>query len=292
MADAHFTYVIPSTLQQALQALTATTHQALPLAGGTQALIALRQETVPPATLVDLRNLEELKRIQYASQAVTIGALVTLAQLKVDKVVQQHVPLLAEMAKSFANPLIRAVATVGGNIAASSAMVTDMIAPLLALDATLVLYTNQPTIQQRTLSVADYIRQTPVPCELITQVTLPVSPHSPVSYYYKIGNRKAGAPAIASIAAWITMQGPRISTARIVLGAVTPIPFRAQRTEAVLLGETLPLHEATINRCVATLEEELPEPLQDSQASSSYRALAASALVKKTLTQISSVDRK
>jgi CO/xanthine dehydrogenase FAD-binding subunit len=219
---------------------------------------------------------------------------VTLAQLKVDKVVQQHVPLLAEMAKSFANPIIRAVATVGGNIAASSAMVTDTIAPLLALDATLVLHTNQPgtTIQQRTLSVADYIRQTPVPCELITQVTIPVSPHSHISYYYKIGNRKAGAPAIASIAAWITMQGPRISTARIVLGAVTPVPFRAQRTEAVLLEETLPLREATISRCLATLEEELPEPLQDSQASSSYRAMAASALVKKALKQMSSVDRK
>jgi CO/xanthine dehydrogenase FAD-binding subunit len=289
-----FRYVSPPTLQDALQTLNATNHLVMPLAGGTRILVALHQETIQPELLVDLRHLNELKQIEYTTHSVKIGALVTLAQIEQHPLIQQHVPLLAEMAKSFAHPHVRAAATLGGNIATATTMITDAIVPLLTLDASLVLHNSRhdTDMQQRSLSIADYIQQKPDPGEIITQITIPVLPLPSYSYYYKVGNRKAAAPTIASIATYITIQHQKIIKARIVLGGLTALPFCAQRTETVLLGEMLPLRESTIIHCLKMLEGELPEPLQDSQASSSYRAMLGNSLVKKALKQMRPVDEK
>ena len=294
-----YTYVAPSTLQETLHALSDGFCQALPLAGGTHLLVNQRQDSVQPERLVDLRHLEELKQIRYeglAAQAniqanINIGALVTFAQLEHDLIIQRHIPLLTEMARTMGNPLIRAAATLGGNIAASHSIITDAIGPLIALDAVLVLQNSQSDTQasQRTMSVAEYVLQAPDPHELITWISVPIPPDSSFSFYAKMSNRQSGAAALASIAVSITHQDQHITNASIVLSALTPQPLRLSRVESLLRGEKLPLGETVIDHCLHTLQANLLEPLSDIQASAVYRAALASALVKKALRQINQI---
>src|SRR5258708_22639408 len=98
-----------------------------------------------------------------------------------------------------------------------------------------------------------------------------------------LGNRKANAIPIASVATVITIQSQRIQQARIALGAITPAPLRATHAEAVLLNESLPLRDQTIEHCLAVLATELQDPLGDMVASAGYRLFIGNALPRKAL---------
>jgi CO/xanthine dehydrogenase FAD-binding subunit len=294
MVQQTYTYIVPTTLRETLHALSESTCQALPLAGGTHLLVNLRQQGIQPERLVDLRYLEDLKQIRCEGRAVHIGALVTFAQLEHDRMIQRHLPLLAEVARTLGNPLVRAAATLGGNVAASHTLIADAVGPLIALDALLVLQNDRAgaLASQRTLSVAEYVLQPPDPRELITWIKVPVPLPASFSFYAKVSNRQAGAPALASIAVNITLQDCRITAAGIVLGALTLRPLRLPRLELLLQGESVPLREAVIDRCLHTLQADLPEPLADIRASAAYRAALGSALVKRALNQLNQTKKE
>ena len=99
-------YATPSSLNETLALLDDTNHLSMPLAAGTQ-------------LLVDLRHVDMLKHVRLRTHSLEIGAMVTMAQVERKELILQHAPLLAEIAKHFGNPLIRAAATLGGNVAAS-----------------------------------------------------------------------------------------------------------------------------------------------------------------------------
>lgn len=112
-------YATPSSLNETLALLDDTNHLSMPLAAGTQLLVDLRNATSKPALLVDLRHVDMLKHVRLRTHSLEIGAMVTMAQVERKELILQHAPLLAEIAKHFGNPLIRAAATLGGNVAAS-----------------------------------------------------------------------------------------------------------------------------------------------------------------------------
>lgn len=278
-------YMAPSSLEETLGLLGDTSHLSMPIAGGTRLLVDLQEKAAEPALLVDLRHLDTLKQIRLRADVLQLGGLVTLAQIEREETIARFAPLLVEMAKCFGNPLIRVAATLGGNIASSHKQVADAVVPLLALDALLLLesWKGDGGCRRRTLTLDEYVRQGPVNGELITQIAVPVRPPDSYAFYYKLGNRKAGAAPIASAAVAITSHHRRVIDARIALGAVALTPLRARRAEAALLGEVLPLRVSSIDRCLDSLTEELPEPLDDIWASASYRAMMGKALVKKAL---------
>lgn len=280
-----FTYVVPSTLQATLQSLSQAELAVQPLAGGTSLLVDLRRNAIRPDVLLDLRSLEELRQIHLSKQTVSIGALTTFAQLEHEHVIQDHVPLLAHMAGSLGNPLIRRVATLGGNIATARASITDAVVPLLALDAQLVLHMDT-SVTPRAVSIAEYLLREPDPRELITWIRVPVCTADAYAFYTKLSKRKAGAAAIASVATHITFRNKRITAARIALGAFAAQPFRPQRIEALLVGETVPLRTTMIDTCINLLRADLPEPLHNPVASASYRSAMCCVLVKKALEQV------
>jgi len=284
-------YIIPSSLEAALQVVGDASHSAMALAGGTQLLVDLRAGLVHPAMLVDLRHLDTLEYIRLDNHHVNIGARTTLAQVEMNPLIQRYVPLLAEMAKSFGNPLVKVSATLGGNIA-SLVPVADAVVPLLALDANLLLQSvgNSRRCQRLSSFISEQRKDTSRAHELITQVTVPVLPGNALWFYAKLGNRKAGAIPIASVATVITTGDQRIQEARIALGAITPAPLRATQAEAVLLNEPLPLRGQTVEHCLAVLATELQEPLDDTVASAEYRVVMGKALVRKALNHLCSLE--
>jgi CO/xanthine dehydrogenase FAD-binding subunit len=280
-----FEYVVPQSLEGALQALAQADGAALALAGGTTLLVAVRAGIAQPALVVDLRHLDDLKQIHHSGDAMQIGALTTLAMLEHSPVIRQEVPVLAEMAKRFGNPLVRSAATVGGNLASASPL-ADAVVPLLALDAKLQLQASDGT--QRDIDLAAFFSGSTKSMldsdELITRISIPTLTDSTRWYYYKLGRRKAGSSALFSLSIIIELQDNRVQKARIALGAVAPHPLRAFQAETALMHEVL--NEKVIAKCVEVLETEIA-PSDDIFASAAYRSSMAKVLVARALKQFS-----
>jgi carbon-monoxide dehydrogenase medium subunit len=282
VAMAEFDYVAPSSLEATLQLLNNTSRPAMVLAGGTRLLPDMRANTIQPTTLIDLRYLDTLKYIRLENHHIDIGARTTLAEIEQNPLIQQSLPLLTKMSKSFANPLIRKSATIGGNVV-SLAPAADAVVPLLALNATLSL--QAPGGKKWSQSLASFIT-THAQYALVTQISVPVLAKDAFWFYYKLAHRKAGAISVASVALVITVQGRRIKEACIAPGAITPVQLRATRAEAVLLNEALPLSNQVIERCLSVLVTDLHEPRDDLWASATYRIMMGQVLIKKALKQL------
>jgi 4-hydroxybenzoyl-CoA reductase subunit beta len=112
-----FTYVTPSTLKEALTLLSDKGAYSTILAGGTDVMVAMKQRTSVPDTLINIKGLTGLASIQPDPDgALRIGPLTTLASLAASEVVRQRHPILAEAADKVGSSQIRNVATIGGNI--------------------------------------------------------------------------------------------------------------------------------------------------------------------------------
>ena len=118
-----FEWANPTTISHAIQLLksapmsTDIDEAARPIAGGQDLLTTMKDYTTRPTRLVNLKGIRGLDRIQGNSKTgLTIGALVTLAQLEDNLVVRTGFPGLAQAAHSIATPQIRNLATVGGNL--------------------------------------------------------------------------------------------------------------------------------------------------------------------------------
>jgi aerobic carbon-monoxide dehydrogenase medium subunit len=279
---AEFDYIAPSSLEATLQLLK-NTNSAVVLAGGTQLLPALRANSIQPTTLIDLRHLDALKSIHLENHHLDIGARTTLAEVAQSQLMQRSLPLLTEMSRSFATPLVRSSATLGGNIV-SLTPVADAVVPLLALNATLALQTFNGKKWSQPL--ASFIATRPPLASLVTRINVPVLTKDAFWFYYKLGHRRSGAVSVASVALVITLQGQRIKEACIALGAIMPVPLRAIQAETVLLNEALPLSERMIEHCLSKLVTDVQEPRDDLWASSTYRVRMGQALLKKALKQL------
>ena len=112
-----FEYTSPKQKQQAVGLLGQQWNDAEVLAGGSDLLGLMKDDIVHPKRLVNVKDLQDLRGINYAPQnGLRIGALMTLIEISEHPQVLQHYPMLAHAAGDAASPQIRNVATVGGNM--------------------------------------------------------------------------------------------------------------------------------------------------------------------------------
>jgi len=192
--------------------------------------------------------------------------------------------LMRPMAAAFSGPLIRNLATVGGNICDASPA-ADVSPPLLALDARVKL--ESAGNASRVLTLEEFfqgIRQTALRSgELLTSIEIPQPESSDLSFYYKLGKRKADAIAIVSVAIVVRRKSDQVRHIRIALGAVAPVAMRACAAEAELKGHKL---SASRIAAAATAAAAEARPIDDWRASAAYRRRMVEVLVKRGLEQI------
>jgi CO/xanthine dehydrogenase FAD-binding subunit len=234
-----FDLLRPATLPEALEMLSATPN-ALPVAGGTNLIPDLRKGTHAPSTLVDISGLPELCCIRHKDGHVLIGGGVTIAELLDDPMIVQDAPVLGEMARSFANALIRNRATIGGNLV-NAAPCCDSAPALLALDAEVEL---SSAVGTRRLRLAEFLVDAFTterrPNELLTCVRVPIPSERSYGGFAKMGLRKISCMAKIDVAVQVTVNGEmQCTSARIALGAVAPSALRAEEAEATLAGQVL-----------------------------------------------------
>jgi len=273
-----FEYRHASSLLQAAT-LLAENPDARALAGGTDLLVDLRERRQTPRLLVDISELEALRGVAAHDGGLRIGGGATVGEVLASPLVAERAPALGQAAREFADYLTRNKATVGGNLANASPG-ADLVVPLLALDARVVL--SGPA-GERTVGLSDFLlgprRTTLQPGELIRSVEVPVAGGR--QFFYKLGLKRGGAIAVVSVGTRLELDAAgRCRQAAIALGAVAPRPFRATEAEASLRGE--PLTPERMARA-AELAAAAARPITDVRGGADYRAAMVRALVARGL---------
>lgn len=111
-----FTYVNPTTLQEALGLLGTKWGQTDVLAGGTDLLSLMKDHLHEPTKVVNIKNIKELEGISKTADGLRIGALVTFDELSKNADVKASFKSLADAAAGVPSPQIRNMGTAGGDL--------------------------------------------------------------------------------------------------------------------------------------------------------------------------------
>jgi carbon-monoxide dehydrogenase medium subunit len=275
-----FDLIIAKDLSNALDALAGSDAGIQPLAGGTDMIVNVRAQLVHPRVLVALSEIGELCEIRRVDGHIHVGAGVNVAQFLENPLLAEHADIARQSASKFANPMIRNLATVGGNLASASPA-ADFAPPLLALGAEVEVTSKQAA---RVMPLEDFFvgprRTARRADELITGLMWQMPPPQSAGAFYKLGLRQADAISVISVAVMLERDGNRCRNARIALGAVAPRPMRAHRSEAVLVGQ--PFTEAAISEAARIACEEC-SPIDDLRGSGAYRRRMVGVYVKRML---------
>lgn len=278
---AEFDLVVPGDLDQAL-AVLAGGEGVMALAGGTNLVVDLRAGRLAPRKLVGLGRIPGLRRIERRHGRVAIGAGTTITDVLSDPEMAADAPSLVAAARWFGGQMVRNAATVAGNVCYGSPA-ADVVPPLLALDAEVTLRSRAGT---RALPLAEffhgYKRDARRPDELMTEIAWQRRSARSVDLFYKLARRKGDAITVVGVAVAISAAAGKCQSARIALGAVSPVVRRAPAAEAMLVGEALT--PARIEAAARRAVEEV-EPIDDVRASADYRRHAVHVLTRRLLTQ-------
>ncbi len=221
-------WVRPRTIEEAVAALAENPSGARPIAGATDLAVRIRAEHDGPGTLIDLTGVGELAEIGVDTDTLSIGATATHAAVARHEVVRERAAVLARACASVGGPQIRARGTIGGNLANASPAADSAVA-LAALGA--VAHARSAR-GERSIPLSGLFAGPGItvlePDELLTRVTVELPPAGSRSAYAKLGQRRALAIAIASVAASFD---PRAGRVRIALGSVAPTVVRAASAE-------------------------------------------------------------
>ena len=279
----NFNFLQAKDIKHAVDVL-ARGERVCPVIGGTNVLVNMKRAPLSVDTILDLSDLSALRSITVDDGIISLGAGVNLAQLlEWSKGNPVAAELFSPMCKEFAGPLIRNLATVGGNICDASPA-NDLAPVLLALDASVVLASKAREV--RKIKLADFfkgVRLTDrLPDELMTHIEFQ-QPNDEKFYYYKLGKRRADAISIVSVAISIKYDKDKVKRARIALGASAPIPLRSKNAEEVLLEKALDPRIVDSAAAAAVADS---NPIDDHRASAKYRRHMIEVLIKRGLTQI------
>jgi aerobic carbon-monoxide dehydrogenase medium subunit len=261
-----FDYVAPTTVDDAVRALAAAGEEAKVLAGGQSLLPVLRMRLAAPNMLVDLGRIAELRGVREDGDALVIGSMTTHYEVQRDHLVREHALLLAMATDTVADPQVRHRGTFGGSLAHADPA-GDLLAPVLALDAELVL---SGVDGRRTVPAAeffvDYFATAMRPGELLVEVRVPK--YTGWSAHYEKFNRVAQAWSLVGVAAAVRTEGAAIAEARVGLTNMASVPVRARAVEQALVGQPA---TPEVIRAAAEHAADGTSPTADGNADVEYR---------------------
>jgi carbon-monoxide dehydrogenase medium subunit len=284
-----FTYLEPSSLDEALALLARYGGEAKLIAGGTGLVNLMKQRLVRPGFVIGLRALKPLAGIVEDGD-LRIGALATLQSLEGSPAVRRDAPLLAEACRHVATVRVRSMATLGGAVAHADPNL-DTPPALMALDAQIVARSRRG---QRKIRVdqffTGFFETVLEPDEMVTEILLPPQPAGSGTAFLKFLPATQDDYATVSVAAQVALGADgAIVTARVALGAAATVPVRATAVEAALAGKTA--DEKTF-RDAAPLVLEAIDPIADFRGSAEYKRKMAIVHVRRALAEaVAHADR-
>jgi 4-hydroxybenzoyl-CoA reductase subunit beta len=292
------------------------------IAGGTDLVVNMRHGIRRPALLIDLSGVSELNGIAIGPDGVRIGAGVTIAALAGASAIVERYAAVAQAAATIAGPAHRTMGTVGGNLCLDTrcvyynqsewwrhangyclkhggdtchvapqgqrchaAYTGDLAPALLALEAHVEIVGPQGPrrIPLGDLYVEDGRAHLGLAAgEIVVAVHLPADP--PRSAYAKVRTRGAIDYPLAGVAVALAADKGVIRDLRVAVTGTNSRPFRVADT-AALHGKTI--DDRTLQQIDRLVQKQV-QPMRTTVASAHYRRLAAAALARRLVTQLSS----
>lgn len=279
MIPGDFDYRAAKSVEEAVALLVEHGDDAKLLAGGQSLIPAMRYRLATPEVLIDISRLEELRYISERADHLAIGAMTQEWELEASELIKTKYPLLFETAEVIADPLVRNLATVGGNIAHSDPA-NDHPATMLALAANVV---ARGPKGERVIPIDDFFtglfENALAEDEILTEIRIPKPPADHGGAYIKV-ERKVGDYAISAVAVSLRVQGGVIQDARLGLTNVSPVPMRAIQAEATLNGHA-PSEEVFEAAGAAAAAE--CEPSSDLRGTEDYKRDLTRVLLKRAV---------
>jgi carbon-monoxide dehydrogenase medium subunit len=275
-----FQYESPGSLSEAISLLNKYGDDAKILSGGHSLIPMMKLRLATPAYLIDINGIPGLSHITEENGVVRIGALVREAEVEHSDLLAKYFPIFRDATKLIADPQVRNMGTLGGNLAHGDAA-NDHPAVMLALRAS-VLITGAEGEREVPIDEFFYgFYMTAVQQgEILTEIRIPVPPKGTGNAYHKL-ERKVGDYATSGAAVQLTLGEMGVVTSvGIGLTNVNSVPLRAVRSEEVLLGK--PLSDETISLAAQYASEDC-NPSADLRGSEDYKRHVTGVLVKRMI---------
>jgi carbon-monoxide dehydrogenase medium subunit len=277
-----FDYLEPATLSEAFSLLEQHGDDARVIAGGTSLIIWMRQRLLMPKLVIGLGRIPDFDTITFDPRdGLRIGAGARHRDVELSPAIKQHYPLLHETFRKVAQPRIRNMGTIGGNLAGGDPL-TDPGASLMALDAELTLTSSKGT---RTMALeeffVDYYQTALEPGELLTEIRVP-PPQRPGWSHIKFTPRSIEDFATVGVAVTLQARNGTCEDVRLALNSVASTIVRARRAENVLRGH--PLTEELLREAGEVAASEV-DPMDDNRGSADYKRDLVKVLVRRAAEQ-------
>lgn len=282
--------VAPTTLEEALSVLHEKSGRIKPIAGGTDAIIQLKDGLLQTRELLDISSLGRLRYILREDSTVRVGALTTYSEIIESSVLKSSCPMLVDASKTIGVIQLQNRATIGGNLANASPA-GDTIPPLYALAATITVQNHRGT---RNIPIEkfflDYRTIDLRPDELITEISFEAVENPCDATFLKLGLREAHFISVANLAIWVRWapDGKSFSDVRVAMGAVAPVVVRARKCEDFLRNQTL--EDAAVWEAGQIASSE-SSPITDVRGSAEYRRAVIPSLVFKAVHRLTETRR-
>lgn len=281
MIPGSFSYHRPTSVDDAVRLLATHGDDARPLAGGHSLIPMMKLRMATPDHLVDLHGISELRGIRRDGGNVVIGAMTTQHDLLASADIAATLPILQEAARLVADPQVRYMGTLGGNIANGDPG-NDMPALMITLDA---VYRLQGPDGPREVPAASFYRgayDTAIePGEIVTAMAIPL-PAGGHGYAYEKLKRKVGDYATAAAAVMLTMASGKVATCSIGLTNLGETPLLAEDAAHAVIGTAL---EPAALQKAASAAAAIMSPAGDARGPVEYRKHVGSIMVTRALTR-------
>jgi carbon-monoxide dehydrogenase medium subunit len=277
-----FEYVRPATIPEAVSLLQLHGDDAKILSGGQSLIPMMKLRLARPGWLIDINHIPDLAYIREDGGYLKIGGLTREADVENSDLIRAKYPIVHDTAMVIADPQVRNLATIGGNLAHGDPA-NDHGATMLALEAEVV---ATGANGQRSIPIQNFFLSIFTTAlehdEILTEIRIPVPAARSGGAYLKL-ERKVSDFATAAVAAQVTLDANGACTkVGIGLTNVGPTPIKAGKAEAFLRGKKL---DAGSIAKAAELAMDESQPSADLRGPVEYKKGMVKELTKRALTR-------
>jgi len=280
MIPANFTYHKATSLKDAISLVQSLGEEAKFMSGGHSLLPMMKLRFATPEHIIDISKIEGLSFIKEEGDLLKIGAMTTQTDMEYSDLLRSKYPIFSDAVKLTADPSVRNVGTLGGNIAHGDAA-NDQPALMLAMRATVV---AQGPDGRRSIPIDEFFHgfyMTALePADILVEIHIPKASGRSGGAYHKV-ERKVGDYATAGVAVYLELDDDGVCREiGIALTNVSAVPMRVGRAEEMLRGKKIT--DDLIDQ-VGVVASEDSEPTSDLRGSEAYKRSLVNTITKRML---------
>lgn len=277
MVPGAFSYHRPDTIDGVVSLLGEWGDDARVIAGGHSLIPVMKQRLTDISQLIDLAGVDALKGISIDGDTVTIGAMTTQHELITSGTLHEVAPIIREASLQIADPQVRYVGTIGGNVA-NGDPANDMPGLMQTIDATYHLAgpTGERTVAARDFYEAAYFTAREED-EILTSISFVAKRGG---YAYEKQKRKIGDYATAAAGVLLSMDDGVCSSASIALTNLSDTPVYCDAAVEVLVGSSV--DDNSITKAVKAAVE-ASDPVADTRGPVDFKKYVAGVIVKRAI---------